>query len=117
MSDELFALTHHSSFITHHFPEVFRHRVANLLHEGGEVSVVEAGGGDGRVEEHKDGARAEDEGVAGQDLSRADDCDGDDGQAGLECYTEASLLERLERAVARARAFGEEEDGEAGAYL
>src|SRR5438045_3114759 len=96
---------------------MFRHRVANLLHEGGEVSVVERGGGDGCVEVHEDGAGAEDEGVAGQDLSCADDCDGDDRKAGLECYTEAALLEWLERAVARARAFGKEEDGEAGAYL
>src|SRR2546421_4874354 len=73
--------------------EVFRHRVANFLHEGGEVPVVESGGGDWRVDVHEDGAGAEDEGVAGQDLSRPRDCDGDDRQSGLNSKLEAALLE------------------------
>src|SRR5919198_568614 len=107
----------HSSLRTLHFLEVFRHRVAHLSHEGGEVCVCERGGGDGRVEVHVDGAGAEDEGVAREDLARPLDGDGDDGQSRLESYTEAALLEGLERAVARARAFGEEEDRDAALNL
>jgi hypothetical protein len=62
-----------------------------------------------------DGAGAQRHRAARHGAARPDDGDGNQRQAGLQREPEAALLERLERAVARARAFGEEEGRDAAA--
>src|SRR5947209_806789 len=92
------------------------HRVANLFHQRFEVVVRQVFRRDGRVNEHINGAGAEDDRVARKQSARAYDADGHYRNSGLYGELETALLERLQTPVARARAFREDEGANAVSY-